>query len=68
MKGSGVDNFEFEFGTFTCECGHENEDALAYGDDWGNWEVVCEKCAETHTTGSTNSEPEDKDWDNNPDK
>lgn len=62
MKGSGIDAFEFEFGSFTCsntECNFENKSSIAYGDDWGNWEVSCEECEEVFETGTRNSEPDD---------
>jgi hypothetical protein len=55
MKGSGIDNFEFEYGDFTCtndECGKENTGVMAYGDDWGNWSVECEYCECEYTSGS----------------
>jgi hypothetical protein len=64
MKGSGIDAFEFDYGTFTCgntDCLHDNFNSIAYGDDWGRWEVTCEECEAVHDTGSTNSEPEEDD-------
>ena len=67
MKGSGIDSFEFDYGTFTCEndeCGFENVDAVAYGDDWGAWSVACEKCETVYTTGERGSsaDNDDDDW------
>jgi hypothetical protein len=60
MKGSGIDAFEFDYGTFSCkECSADNFNAVAYGDDWGRWEVTCEDCEAIHDTGSTSSEPDD---------
>jgi hypothetical protein len=62
MKGSGIDNFEFTWGTFTCEddeCGFENIDATAYGDDWVNFEVPCSECDKVHYTGSKQEDKDD---------
>jgi len=62
MRGSGIDNFEFTYGTFTCEndeCGFENVDATAYGDDWGDYEVSCEKCEQVYTTGNKSQDKDD---------
>jgi len=66
MRGSGIDNFEFTYGTFTCEndeCGFENVDATAYGDDWGYWTVSCEKCEQEYTSGDKGQAKEDYDAD-----
>jgi hypothetical protein len=62
MKGSGIDSGDFEYGTFTCDkCGHDNFDATAYYDDWGNWSVVCEdeECEATHDKGRLGEPDED---------
>lgn len=62
MKGSGIDAFEFIWGDFTCEveeCGVENINAVAFGDDWGRYEVHCEACHKLHYEGS-NKEDEDE--------
>lgn len=55
MKGSGIDNFEFDYDDFVCEnedCGKENKSPVAYGNDWGNWIVECEFCTMQHASGS----------------
>lgn len=57
MRGSGIDNFEFEYGDFICtneDCEKENESAMAYGDDWGHWSVECEFCGSEYTSGNVN--------------
>jgi hypothetical protein len=64
IKGSGVDAFEFEYGNFTCkneECLLDNYDAVAYGNDWGYWEVTCEECDVLHDSGTRNT-PEEEEW------
>lgn len=53
MRGSGIYEEEFDFGSFTCEyCDQVNHDAVALVDDWGNWEVECEECFTAHASGS----------------
>lgn len=69
LKGSGVDSYSEDFGTFVCEaedCGHENKNALKYVDDWGEWSVTCENCDTTHQSG--NIRTIEHDWaDDDPD-
>ena len=65
MRGSGIDNFEFEYGHFTCknlDCLLDNFDAIAYGDDWGYWEVTCEHCDVKHDSGNRSTQEEEEWW------
>lgn len=63
MKGSGIFADEFEYGDFTCEeeeCQHENKDAIAYVDDWGEYTVSCEKCNSVYTSGNRSDDARER--------
>lgn len=60
MRGSGIYGDEFDYGTFVCDyCGKTTEDALAYVDDFNNWEVECEHCSLPHASGNLHDDKED---------
>jgi len=60
MKGSGIDSYWTNYGTFVCpKCNHETLDAEMWVNDWGRASIDCEACEAT--TDLTPEEPNQND-------
>ena len=62
LRGSGFYAEVVSYDPFTCEnpeCGYQNDGGEVDTNDWGSYEITCEKCWWTFYKGNINDEQED---------
>lgn len=67
MRGSGIYMEWVSYDAFTCknpECLHENQGGEAATNDWGIYEIECEKCHITYYEGDIKDDGDfdEDDW------